>query len=124
MSRPASRQAEQRPRTERPQRHLDAGLRARVRDQRRDRVQAAKQGAELAGRLPGVGMRHDGERLVQRDDQGQVGRRQAPVPGGRHAALPVAGVGGHVAAQRLSRYVAAVLVHDALVRRPFGHRRD
>jgi len=47
-----------------------------------------------------------------------------PVPGGRQAALPVAGVPGHVTAQRLPRYVAAMLVHDALVRRPFGYRRN
>ena len=107
----AGRQAEQRPRAQRPQRHLDAGLRARVRDQGGDGVQAAEQGAELAGRLPGVGMRHDRERLVQGEDQRQVGRRQAAVPGRRHPALPVAGVGGHVAAQRLGGDPAVVLVH-------------
>ena len=111
----AGRQAEQRPRAERPQRHLDAGLRARVRDHRRDGVQAAEQGAELAGRLPGIGMRLDRERLVQREDQRQVGRRQAPVPGRRHPALPVAGVPGHVAAQRSGGDVAAVLVNHPLV---------
>ena len=65
------------------------------------------------GRLPGVGMRLDGERLVQGEDQRQEGRRQAPVPGRRQPALPVAGVGGHVAAQRLRGYVAVMLIHHA-----------
>ncbi len=51
----AGRQAEQRPRAERPQRHLDAGLRAAVRDQRRGAVQPAQQGTEVARRLAGVG---------------------------------------------------------------------
>ena len=115
----AGRQAEQRPRAERAQRHLDAGLRARVRDQGRDGVQAAEQGTELAGRLPGIGMRRDDERLVQGEDQRQVGRRQAPVPGRWQPALPVAGVGGHVAAKRLGGDPAAVLVHRLV--RAAGH---
>ena len=80
-------------------------------DQCGDGVQAAEQGAEFTGRLPGVGMRLDGERLVQGEDQRQEGRRQAAVPGRRQPALPVAGVPGHVAAQGFGGDVAAVLIH-------------
>ena len=64
--------------------------------------------AELRDR---VRVGRDGERLVQREDQGQVRRGQAPVTAGRHPALPVPGVPGHVAAQRLRGDVADMLVH-------------
>jgi hypothetical protein len=107
------RQAEQRPRAERPPRHLDAGLRARVRDQRRPGVQAAQQGAELTGRLPGVRVSQHGEGLVEREDQRQERRGQAPVPSRRHPALTVTGVPRDVAAQWLGGQPAAVLVNRA-----------
>ena len=40
------------------------------------------------GGCPGVGMRLDGQRFVQGEDQGQVGRGQAAVPGGRDCRCP------------------------------------
>ena len=104
-----------RERAQRPQRHLDAGLRALVRDQGRGAVQSAEQGAELAGPLARVGVRHHRERLVEGEDQREVGRRQPPVTGRPHPPLPVAGVPGHVAAQRLRGHPTAVLVNKGLV---------
>jgi len=79
-------------------------------------LQPAEQGAELAGWLARIGVRRYGERLVQREDERQVGRRQAAVPGRRYPALAVAHVPGHVAAQRSSGDPAAVLVDHGLVR--------
>ena len=51
----------------------------------------------------GIGVSQQDQRLVQREDQGQERRRQAPVPGGRHPPLAVACVPGHVRAQRPGR---------------------
>jgi hypothetical protein len=78
-------------------------------------VQAAEQRAEVTGRLPGIGVREHDQRLVQRDDQGQEGRGQAPVACGRHPALAVTGVVGHVRPQRLGRPASAVLIDGGLV---------
>lgn len=86
-----------------------------VADQGRRGVQAAEQRAEVTRPLPGIGMSEHDQRLVQRDDQGQEGRRQAPVARGRHPALAVTGVVGYVRPQRLGRPTAAVLVDDGLV---------
>ena len=75
-------------------------------------MQPAEQRAELAGRLARIGVRRDRERLIQREDERQVGRRQAPVARWRYPALPVAGVPGYVATQRFSGYPAVMLVDD------------
>ena len=78
--------AQDRARPERAERELDAGLGAVVGDQRRRGVQSPGQGDVLRGRLSGVGMLGDGERLVQREDQRQIRRRQTPMLGRRDPA--------------------------------------
>src|SRR6266851_3633340 len=64
--------------------YLDARLAALVRDQRGRGVQAADQGAVAAGWLPGIGMPGQHERVIQREDHGEVRRRQGGTPAWRY----------------------------------------
>ena len=77
-------------------------------------MQPAEQGAEVAGRLPRIGVRQQDHRLVQGKDQGQERRGHAPVQRGRHAALAVTGVVSHERAERLGRTPAAVFVNGLI----------
>jgi hypothetical protein len=106
--------------------HDCAFLRARCRP---GRYRARSTQASPAAQSPAWTFRNSSaiHWLVQREDQGQEGGRQAPVASGRHAALPVAGVPGHVGTQRLGGHPAAVLVKRQLVKRqlvsrPFARR--
>jgi len=96
----AGRHPEQRPRAQRAEPQLDARLAAVVRDQGRRGVQAADQGAVAAGRLPRIDMPGDHERVIQREDHGEVRRGQPAVLRGRHSRLPVPGVPGDERPQR------------------------
>jgi hypothetical protein len=75
-----SRHPEQHPRAQRAELQLDARLGAVVRYQGWRGVQAADQGAVAARGLPRINMPGDHERVIQREDHGEVRRGQPPVP--------------------------------------------
>jgi hypothetical protein len=78
------RHPEQRPRAQRAEPQLDARLAAVVRYQGRRGVQAADQGAVAAGGQPRVDMPGDHERVVQREDHGEIRRGAAATPAWRY----------------------------------------
>src|SRR5262249_8856884 len=93
-------QAEDGPCAEGAERDLNAALAALVSDHGWGGVEPADQSLVDVRRLGGVGMGGDGQRLVGREDQSQVGRGQAPVDHRADSGLAEAGVPRHIGVER------------------------